>query len=153
MPGPETLLGAAIWTLLGNTAARDQDISLQWVPARPVQRDLGRSNAETLPWRRQGGGGGYTPTAGQRLSRSRQYPYHIGRLPYLTSHPDGCHACEGKECPWALSAVCSKKTDTPEHVLLRYGLCLAGAQPDAATRRRCRGGLGLRLLAPPEAND
>ena len=29
----ETTLGAAIWTLLGNIAARDQDIFLQWVPA------------------------------------------------------------------------------------------------------------------------
>ena len=60
-------------------------------------------------------------------SRSRQYLHRIGRLPYLTNRPDGCHACERKECPGALCVVCGEEADTPEHVLLRCP-CLAGVR-------------------------
>ena len=60
-------------------------------------------------------------------SRSRQYLHRIGRLPYRTNRPDGCHACERKECPGSLCAVCGEEADTPEHVLLRCP-CLAGVR-------------------------
>ena len=60
-------------------------------------------------------------------SRSRQCLHRIGRLPYRTNRPDGCYACERKECPGSLCADCGEEANTPEHVLLRCP-CLAGVR-------------------------
>ena len=53
-----------------------------------------------------------------------RYLHRIGRLPYLTNRPDGCHACERKECP---GSVCGEEADTPEHLLLRCP-CVTGVR-------------------------